>query len=568
MHIGKPLAVRVKLGIDRPTLDGIDGVYKYLEQSRLDFKRYALEVLGDICVYDDQNGNQTYETLLEVTKLEQLRDLEKRLPQIPQEDDFDEQLVVAVCDHKIELLAMKMMLCCSLAKAAQTQQDDSSKSVLQKDLQGKSKTTPKKPARARPPNRENGYADQMAILESARSILEAFKMVANLENYERFANWNRLLDVYCAAAILAIGALRKIKPCSTDRELISQASDMLNAISTRNPESHLATIASKRIGELCTLISSSHEQEAKARRQADYISKPKRVRTKETSTNERVANDISAKKRKSGEVEPARDREVKRRRGSPASPYPEYQTIDNTYSNPLHDVSTQQDISTSQAPHSAPHVEEYFPGPLGMGNEVLPNAFESASTSFGNGMNMTQYSPYWGLNDPNYTNTGVPYGWYHPPLAHPQVPMRDFDEWALPLSAVDTEPHMHQTISPFQNNTDPGQMAHFDQSATVGGGNEQNYYNAQNMTAMSVPNTPHPLSANRYFPNAQQSAQPNRPGDSMTNRNASRSTEENNAWEWVQRQKSMAGQVTAPPDTVGYPYYSTFEIPPTSSAWN
>ena len=122
MHVGRPLAVQVKLGIDRPSLDELEGVYRDLEQSKLDFTQYALEVLDELSNYEARAETRTYETLVGLTKLDRLRGIEKRMPKIPIDMEHDEQLKVAVGDHKVELLAFKMMLCCNLANAAQSQQ--------------------------------------------------------------------------------------------------------------------------------------------------------------------------------------------------------------------------------------------------------------------------------------------------------------------------------------------------------------------------------------------------------------------------------------------------------------
>jgi hypothetical protein len=569
IHIGRPLAIRAKLGIERPNLDGVEGAYRQLEQCKLDFKQYALEVLGELCVDGDEPNEQNHETLVELSKMERLQKMEKRLPQMPDLEQ-NEQLVIAIGDHKIELLALKIMLCCTLVKSAEKQRRGFFKIDFQKDSAPRQVKPAAQIGRPRDANRDEVQSYQVIILEAARSILETFQQVAAVDVSDHYANWNRHFDVYSAAAILAIAALRWEAQSSANITLIANIFSLMTAISDRNPQCHIATVAVTRIGELYAelqnrQLSSTHKQRVK-----DEASEPATVpRSKQNkrgdSPSKAKGSSINnPKKRKSSEISADTTENVKRIRIEPVSP-DDYQSPDDDYGNGNGDYAQypqQQDFG-SHASDLGFNTAEMYQQVAMVSYNAAGEGATCTTTSFDGGIDATHYPQYWHFNDQgNMTNDhGIPYEWYHTPLAGPQPPFLDLDNWQV----FGGTQKLQTSTSPYQNNLNNDQMIQMSQAAAAHNLAGQTQYVAQDIPAQA-----HPTSAIQPLIPLQPSHPQERLGTSQ----------DPGAWEFLQRQhrhdlmrrnSGIAAQMTTAPSEVfgqGHSaYVQSFQIPTTTGPW-
>jgi hypothetical protein len=183
------------LDLERPALDGLEEPYRELEQSKLDFHQYALEVLNAAL------EGPTPQTL----QLDRFRQIESQVPKI---DSNDKKLLAAALDHRIELLAFKMLFSLSLTDHLQ---------------------------------------DSGNILDSARSILACYQSVSQ---FDQSPNWIRLFNAYCSAAILAIAVLREETTQASDIELINTTYGVFYSMADQKLHQSLSATAAIRIGQL------------------------------------------------------------------------------------------------------------------------------------------------------------------------------------------------------------------------------------------------------------------------------------------------------------------------------
>ena len=576
MHVGRPLAAQVKLGINRPTFSGVEGVYKDLEQSRLDFTQYALEVLDELGAYETDIGDRTYESLVELTKLDRLQRMETRLPQIPKDFEYDEQLLIAVGDHKVELLAFKMMLCCTLAKAAQKQRG--SFTVFQKDDQkGDIKPSAAKAGRPRGIHREEAYPHQSAIYDSARSIVESFAKVASIDIYDQYANWNRFFDAYCAASILAIAALRDETRLQSDISMIMTMSSLLQTISNRNQHCHIATVAARRIAQLLDDIQKDSTAAKVQASRADQAvpSSSVKAKLKRTHSGEKTPITESAeatpkRKRKTDDFETSSSQGVKRTKPDPAS----------THQERPHEEGGNDTVMYAPGPQYY-GAGEAFQGQMLSGYPEYGDIATSTSTSFDTGTSQAHYSPYMPYDGQLYVNqTGVSRSWFHPPLAHPPVPYQEIDAWVLPTYPTNEEWQHHMT-SASHSNIDPGLAGQVELSTQVSGQHGQRSYFPH--STMSVPTTPtqqYPFNISGHFAGTEPAVSEDHraPGSGHADYRGTVAAQEESPWDWVQHQQSLmrrssatAVQTTRAPDEPAYyantTYFQAYEIPTTTGQW-
>lgn len=570
MHVGRPLAAQVKRGIDRPILSGLNGVYKDLEQSKLDFTQYALEVLDEICTYGDQDGDHTYESLVDLTKLDRLQGMEKRLPQIPKELEYDAQFTVAVCDYKIELLSLKMMLCCTLANAAQKQLG--SYSVFQKDSQREQKKTSAKVGRPRANHRDEAYPHQTAILDSTRAILESFDKVAVVDVDDQYPNWNRFFDAYSAGAILAIAYLRKEMRSMSDVSMIMTLCSHLQAITNRNPHCHVADVAARRIGQLLDdiekdIASSRAEQQLKAEPAKPSSSKLKRTHSESEPFTVKAQDELSTKKRKTGDTEAPTVSAIKRRKRGVTSPIPQDSRGEVLETTMMYPPSSQYRV-----------LEGNLQGHGFTSHVANADDPDNAATSFDASTGVAQYQPY-GMYDDQiafYNATGTSWDWSHPPLAHLQPPLRDFDEWTVPAYASNDNwqyplPAQHQ----------PNIIA--EQDAQVGGSYVPGVVHDRSSVSISAPPTPvrqQPSNINHYYADPQPFISQNHiaVGNVQSSHGVQSATQEANPWDWVQHQQGLTRRnsaIEAQPSGAANEamyhsqpeYLQAYDIATTTAAW-
>ena len=525
MHIGRPLAAQVGLGVDQPALIGVEGIYRELEQSKLDFTQYALEVLDELCIYGDPTGDRTYESLVELAKLDRLLRMEMRIPQIPKDLEYDEQLMVATCDYTIELLSLKMMLCCTLATAALKKRG--SFSVFEKDSQREQKK--------RVAHRDEAYPHQNAILKAARAILESFFKVAAMDNHDQYANWNRFFDAFCAAAILAIAYLRRETKLMSDVSTIMTMSSHLQAILSRNPHCRLATVAAGRIGQLL-----------------DDIEKDVALSMEKSKTGNTEASSTSGtKRRKRDRVSPKQE-----------NPYGEVPGTSMIYAQSSQDMGTEGALQV----HDSAGYVRFADNP------------ESTTTSFDTSISVAHYPPYGPYSDQIAMNnaTGTSWYWLHPPVAQPQPPFRNFDEWPVPAYTMNGD-WQHLTVSHYQSNIVPEQAAHVDGSHDPGP-----FYDRSSIS-ISVPATPlqqQPSGTNPYYAHPQPSLSEAQlaAGTAQGDYIAQIAAQGENPGDWVQHQQSlmrrnsaMAAQSTGATNEAMYhsqpEHFQAYDIPTTTGAW-
>lgn len=232
------------LGIQQPKLEGLEGPYKALEQSKFDFHRYALEVLSEICLEDDHTRFQSSKSL----KLDQLLDIEERFSNIPK-DHTDKKLIIALGDHAIELSSLKNLLSCTLAQShPKGKGSDFTPTVSDDGIVRENTTSPSGSAGPGKAHYGEAYTYQSIILESARSVLTAYKSIAQVESAEERPNFNRLYDTYCAVAVLARATLRGETTISSDLALIGAIHRLFQDRASSGDSSTI--IAATWIGEL------------------------------------------------------------------------------------------------------------------------------------------------------------------------------------------------------------------------------------------------------------------------------------------------------------------------------
>ena len=565
MHVGRPLAAQVKLGIDRPILSGVNGVYKDLEQSKLDFTQYALEVLEGICTNGDQDGDHTYESLVDLTKLDRLQRMEWRLPQIPKDCDHDAQFTVAVCDYRIELLSLKMMLCCTLAMAAQKQLG--SYSVFQKDSQQeRKKTSGAKAGRPRASHRDEAYPHQTAVLDSTRAILESFDKVAVVDVDDQYPKWNRFFDAYSAGSILAIAYLREETRSMSDVSLIMTLCSHLQAITNRKPHCHIAGVAARRIGQLLDdiekdIASSRAEQKLKAGQPKPSVSKLKRTHSESEPIAVKPEGELSAKKSKTGHTEASTVPGFKRRKRDPTSPKQEGLLGGVPETTVMYPPSSQYSIAE-------PALQGHdFSGHVGYTDDP-----DSAATSFDASTGVAQY-PHSGMYG---DQIALNWDWLHPPLAQPQPPLRDFDDWGIPAYAPNNS-WQYPMPAQYQANVIT------EQAAQVNGPYVPGVVHDRSSISVSAPPTPvrqQPSNTNHYYADPQPSVSQNQTaaGNVQSGHSVQSATQEANPWDWVQHQQSLtrrnsavAVQTTGTANEPMYHsqpgYFQSYDIPTTTGAW-
>jgi hypothetical protein len=570
MHIGRPLAVRVQSGIDRPTLEGLEGVCKDLEQSRLDFKQYALEVLEGLCAENDQPREQAHDTLVAVAKLDRLQRMEKQLPHLNMDEDNDEHLAVALADYKIELLAFKMMLCCSLAMSAQKQESSSSKLVLPKDgLPGLRKANTTKLGRPRGGQRDEAYTYQTAILDSARSILATFEKTANINTLDRHCNWNRCFDTYCAVAILAIAVLRRETRLSSDLQLITAVYRLLQNLADRNPYFHLANVAVTRIGQLHAEIEKIQKSliqkpqlKAKMPTTSSSTGGPSgRTNPWKSSAGLNALASSPSKKRKTRDFDLPTDPDRKMVRREPSSPYREHVMTEGGFDSSVYGSMSQRQTSSTRASAPGGNIDHDLQAKPLMGTDISSDAPTGTAASFEGGTNAAQYSSYFAYTGRLPTNTDSSYlwSWHQPPLLHPQIPLVDYDSWNVPSSTVGSNPAMHQTAHGFEDNLEAEGPTPFDQSTTIGS-LDHAYY-----TQDSLPGSmPHTANQSRegapYMTSVQTPVTPSHETSDFTGHHLTGPAHDDSSygWEFVQNQQNMSRRNS---------YYQAFETPTTTAAW-
>ena len=571
MHVGRPLAAQVKLSTDRPILSGLNGVYKDLEQSKLEFTQYALEVLDEICTYGDQNGDHTYESLVDLIKLDCLEKIEKRLPQIPKALEYDAQFTVAVCDYKIELLSLKTMLCCALANAAQKQQG--SYSVFQKDSRREqNKPGAAKVGRPRANHRDEAYSHQTAILDSTRVILESFNKVAALDVDDQYPNWNRFFDAYSAGAILAIAYLREETRSMSDVSMITSLCSHLQSITNRDPHCHIVEVAARRIGHLLDdiekdIASSEAEQQLKAESAKSSGSKLKRTQSESEPCTVKAQGELPTKKRKNDDNEASTASGIKRRKRSVTSPIQENSRSEAPKTTMMYLPSSQYTVTdgNSQGHGFMSHV-------------AYADDRDSTATSFDAGTGVAQYQPYDMYSDQIafYNATGTSWDWSHPPLAHLQPPLRDFEEWTVPADALNDN---WQYPMPAQYQ--PNAIA--EPAAQAGGAYVPGAVHAHSSVSMSAPPTPvrqQSSNSNYYYADPQPffSQDHMAVGNVQSSHGVQSATQEANPWDWVQHQQGLtrrSSAIAAQPSSAAnqatyhsQPAYSqAYDIATTTAAW-
>ena len=262
MHIGRPLAARVKPGTVCLTVGGMEGVRKDVEQSKLDFTLYALEVLTVLCAAESDLVGRTYEELEELVKLERLQLIEERLRQISRDLEREKLFLQAAKDHEIELYAFKMMVHCTLSKSAQQQRGTSSEKHNQPRKIKPCNMTAHRPSNMR---QNEAYPHQTTILASARSILDSFANSALILGYDRQANWDSLFNTYCAVATLSIAVLREETKLASDTSMIRATASLFQKLSNKNPQCHLSHVATRRLGDLVDEIEKANRHPVEER---------------------------------------------------------------------------------------------------------------------------------------------------------------------------------------------------------------------------------------------------------------------------------------------------------------
>lgn len=559
MHIGRPLAVRAKLGIDRPMLSGIEGVYKELEQSRLDFKQYALEVVSEICIADELGDHSINQQIGEIIKLDRLQGIEKRLPQIPDDHEFDAQLTIAVADHKLELLAFKMMVSCSLAKANQKQQKAYSKLVLQKDGPlDQVKPGAKKVGRPRRLQRHESYD---LILLSARSILEIFDIVMKVDSHRRQPTWNRFFDAYCAAAILGIASLQQGHYLSSDVALVYRASNTFASFAREHSDCHVAGVAAFRIGDLMEQLHKfNHAQSTKTQSTKDssaYRNVQKRGKTKNENT--------TPKKRKSGDLDDTLEASNKRPRRDTESPTPKQPETEELYNSAVL-IYGQDQTSTTGFSRSGYAMDPVLEEPQPVGGYTPADPHMSAPLSFNGSMSATDPSTYLPYNDQVYANLGIQRGWFHPPMAQPDVPLLNWEQWGLPPSTMTYDSRGgHRALGDLRSNQTPNQMTTQDLPALRPGGFQYSEYVPQH-SAASVSQSPyHNDGTAQYFANQQGSMAWISEEHGSERRQPHQAPDQACAWDHQQQAHLFPPHSASVDPSIGY--YTTFQVPTTTAAW-
>jgi hypothetical protein len=187
--------------------------------------------------------------------------------------------------------------------------------------------------------------------------------------------------------------------------------------------------------------------------------------------------------------------------------------------------------------------------------------------SFNSTMSATHPSPYIIYNDQMYVIPGldIQYDWFHPPLAHPQIPMLDLDEWTLPPSAYDSQ--LVQTPSShFHAEPPSASMRTQDLPALRTGPFEYNDYVATQSTISAPQCAYNSGSGAQYFDNQQASMTALHDGSNSERGTQHDMMRRNPSWEYQQQQQ----RISRPSSTHVDPsagFYSNFHVPTTTAAW-
>ena len=590
MHIGRPLAVRAEPGIDRPTLEGIDGVRKELEQSKLDLCQFTLEVLAGLCIDDQDNNDRPFEVLEEIAQLDRLEKMEKRLPQLSKRQQDDKLLVIDSEYHKMDLLALKMLLCCSLANKATDQQA----SVATSSPQGGSTTQhPQqhinaKAGRSRKQRRNEAYPYQSRILDSARSILDTFQYIASLDKDDDHSSWTRFFDAYCAAAILTIAFLRRETSEAADLTLIRISLARFSTVSQRSSSCYLAKVAAFRIKALfgeATKLRLATSRKRKLGSDASYSCDIDQAATDTAEKKISRSKVTSAKKRKKGGDDMLPLLEVKRAQLDSVSAAQAPAMPQEVYQSSLGAQVSEHQRFTTQAPYLGMTTEQQFQQPTFEAHGGSVGDSTSASASFDGTLTVTQYQTDWSLQDPGNSidGLGIPYEWYHPPLVNPDPPMLEIDSWGLPQATVGNENGIFHPVDAYGSNFNTNPVAQLARSATTGDIHESYSQQPQSSVASSLPVTQTGqrfICAAQYFGGMQatQYHDTTAAGHTQGQYGSTMSSQGNDSWTWVQQQQhvnrrnSATAIHTSTNTHEGLHYaqpsqFQPYRVPTTSGAW-
>ena len=453
IHIGQPLNVSTRLldGIERPSLEELDDSAKCLENSKLDFRQAALDLLGKIPDdLQEQVADKDYGSLVELINLRRLHEMQLRVPQLSLTTGDSVTHAVAIADHRIEFFAFKMLLGCVLANGS-LRQDQSLREG--KDAETNTKVSPTRAKQGKGHQKQN-YEYQKDILGSATEILKTYEFVSQMEATEKGRNWTRCFAAYSAVVILAIAILRKEASLEPHHHTINNVQAIFSGLSTRNPSCLFAKLASSRITALSSEIKKLKSQSS------PQASRGRRIKTEKSPTIARTSSGTldailspvakgSRKKRKSSMSDSAAAPESKRKKlelgissdgqqlSSDAQPSEE----------PARTSARSQTMRQINSAASQPENTMY------MGPYPHANFSSTTSTLRDNSYVLPDTVPY----DVSEQNP-YPYQWLRPPLSlpvsHPEV---GFQYW----------PYHTEHLVPSTENAGFGYQ-HYPQIGTVG----------------------------------------------------------------------------------------------------
>lgn len=447
----------VEHGVERPLLEDVPSGLAALETARLDFRQYALDVIGHLAALDPApHGVGDYDALEALASLERLQKLITNLPSLSHSTHHDMLLTIAIADHHIDVYAFRLMLSCLLARSSQMQQSPFlgggtyTNGTLDKIRPSRS------PGRPRENRQSRLYHYQGYILESARFIMTTFKEINEIEAQGQTCNWIRCFDAYTATSVLAIAAIRGETKAQADLQLIGDCQQLFGSLSVLNPQCVFAKVASRRLGDLRSdavkvFLRSAHKlsaPEIDVEHGLDHTMTSRSLAGCDDAQT--VLPLISAtRKRRITSIDESPRADMKRQRMEPEGfvdiPYPNELGFGiNSQPESSSEYLVQQPLLVNatvplshqlQSPHPSPHPELLPQRSL---SSVEDGSLEAPSSTHG-----------WDQKTQLWTNM-LAYNWWHPPFLHPQIP---FDYWnwdGFTLENYSSEPlGMNQTHHPF-----------------------------------------------------------------------------------------------------------------------
>lgn len=393
-----------------------------LRQNVLDFSQYMIEVLGDI--HNDkaeaQTGPKEKRMTLE-SALSQLRDLQSRLPLLPQNGVADVPLWTSIAEHQLEVQLFLMVLYCQILRSASSEQTRTT---------SEKQTPPSKAQKIRHPRKSSSksyYKDHYKeMLKCVRTITDIFDYIHTQLNCKSTSSWPRCFGVSCAATILGIARLRQEVDLDTDSARVKQTLEVFQKLAKHSQGSGITPMA---INSLDGILKGIRQLESQPKSGTETCPAPgvcdtpakagddrQVAATRERQTN-KVDVDTRAFKRQTTATYDGELRQDKR---------PRFSTVPTGY----------EEAVPPNPPAWQPAQEHPYAQAMTSFNDMsgasfpessAPNSFDQQSfpPSASNSFNANDQMEYTGVGyGPAHPENGTPiypHYWWHPPLVYPEI---------------------------------------------------------------------------------------------------------------------------------------------------